>query len=205
MRSSGSCPFSRGSIEIDGRNLGDIDIGAWRRSVGYVPQDTFLFNASIRENLAFANPSVSLEELRGAARKAHLLEFIDSLPDGIDTIVGDRGVLMSGGQRQRIGLARALVGGKSLLILDEATAALDTKTEAAIMEDISALHGEITIVLIAHRLSTLRSADKILCPRSSGSLVECGSWASLIMQGGLFRKLWDMQTEVPLNQTAARW
>jgi ATP-binding cassette subfamily B protein len=164
-----------------------------------VPQDTFLFNATIQENIAFTRPDVALGDIREAARKAHLLEFIESLPDGFDTLVGDRGVMLSGGQRQRVGIARALVGGKSFLILDEATAALDSETESAIVEDISALHGEMTIIVIAHRLSTLKSADHIFV-LDEGRVVESGSWGALVSRPGLFQRLWGMQSEAPDHQ-----
>lgn len=189
-------PIQSGRITIDGTDLNDIDLAAWRRSIGYVPQDTFLFNTTIRENIAFAQSDATIAEVQEAARKAHLAAFIETLPEGFDTIVGDRGVRLSGGQRQRVGLARALLGGKTLLILDEATSALDSETEAAIMEDIASLRGQITIIIIAHRLSTLRSADKIFV-LDQGQVVESGNWQTLTARGGLFQKLWDMQTEIP--------
>jgi ATP-binding cassette, subfamily C, bacterial len=196
-------PFQSGRIEVDGRALSEIDLTVWRRSIGYVSQDTFLFNATLAENIAFAQPSATLDQVREAAGRAHLLDFIDRLPDGLDTIVGDRGVMLSGGERQRVGIARALLGDKTLLILDEATAALDSETEAAIMNDISELHGQITIVMIAHRLSTLRDADHIFV-LEQGRVVESGSWETLIRRGGAFQRLWSMQSEVPIARAAAR-
>ncbi|HEU0072183.1 MAG TPA: ABC transporter ATP-binding protein [Alphaproteobacteria bacterium] len=192
----GLVPFQQGEISVDGKPLASIDTSTWRRSVGYVPQDTFLFNATIRENIAFAQPDASPAEVEAAAAKAQLAEFIAGLPDGYDTVVGDRGVLLSGGQRQRIGIARALLGGKSLLLLDEATSALDSATETAIMADIAALRGEITIVVIAHRLSTLRQADMIYV-LEGGAVVESGSWPELTSRAGHFQRLWTMQTEIP--------
>ncbi len=196
----GLVPTHSGAIYIGDKHLSDIDLSSWRRSVGYVPQDTFLFNASIRENIAFAQPDIGLEEVREAARKAHIVEFVKSLPDGFETKVGDRGVLLSGGQRQRIGIARALAGGKPVLILDEATSALNSATEAAIMRDVAELQGQITIIIIAHRLSSLRSADHIFV-LEGGQLIEAGTWSSLVVGGGSFQKLWDMQSRLPVERT----
>jgi ABC-type multidrug transport system fused ATPase/permease subunit len=195
-------PLQGGEIEINGENLSKIDLGVWRRSVGYVPQDTFLFNATIRENIAFAQPHLSFDKVKKAAQQAQLLEFVESLPDGFETVVGDRGIMLSGGQRQRIGIARALAGGKSMLIFDEATSALDSETEAAVMADIAKLRGEMTIIIIAHRLSALKIANKIFV-LDDGRLVESGDWDSLIAFEGTFRKLWNMQTAFPVARPAA--
>lgn len=189
-------PVTNGVIKVDGTPLSHINLAEWRRTVGYVPQDTFLFNATIRENIAFAAPRAREEEIQDAAEKAQLTRFIESLPDGWNTKVGDRGVMLSGGQRQRVGLARALLGGKSLLILDEATSALDSATEASIMQDIGRLHGQATIIIIAHRLSTIRAADSIVV-LDNGRVAETGSWAALIGLRGTFYRLWQMQTELP--------
>lgn len=185
-------PNEAGDVLVNGRSLSEMDVAAWRRAVGYVPQDTILFSASIRDNIAFAQPDATPAEVQGAAQKARLDEFIRSLPHGYDTMLGEGGVGLSGGQKQRIGIARALLGRKALLILDEATASLDAETEAAIMADIEALRDEMTILLVSHRLSTLRAADRIYV-LGDGTIAESGSWRELTAGNGIFRSLWDMQ------------
>jgi len=185
-------PISSGKIMVDGADLQAMDVVSWRRSVGYVPQDTFLFNATIAENISFGQSDAAIDDIREAARKAQISNFIETLPLGYNTIVGDRGVLLSGGQRQRVGLARALLGGKGVLILDEATSALDSETEAAIMRDIESLRRQITIVVIAHRLSTVRGADKIVV-LDAGHVVEQGSPQELMRADGVYARLVNMQ------------
>lgn len=180
---------SEGRILVDGKALTGDRIHDWRRSVGYVPQETFLFHDTIRANLLWAHPEASDTDLREALRAAAAAEFVDRLPAGIDTVVGDRGVRLSGGERQRIALARALLRRPTLLILDEATSALDTHNERLVQDAIERLHGEITIVLIAHRLSTVRQADCIVV-LENGAVVETGSWDDLShRQQGAFRRL----------------
>lgn len=153
-----------GSIKVDGIEITQKNIGEWRSMIGYVPQDIYLLDDSIAANIAFgkARDKVDLAALDEAARGAHILEFIKSLPQGFDTVVGERGVRLSGGQRQRIGVARALYHAPQLLILDEATSALDLNTEKAVMETITELKGKLTIIIIAHRLSTLENCNKTI-------------------------------------------
>ena len=181
-----------GRVLVDGEPLADARLHDWREGVGYVPQETFLFHESIRANLLWARPEATEAELLAALRAAAAEEFVTRLPQGLDTVVGDRGVRLSGGERQRIALARALLRQPTLLVLDEATSALDTTNEQLIQQAIERLHGELTIVIIAHRLSTVQSADQVIV-LEHGRVVECGSPASLAAQNeGHFRRL--MQT-----------
>lgn len=190
-----------GGVEIDGVPLDDINIRQWRRSIGYVAQDTLLLRATVRDNIAWGEEEAGDDQVEEAARLAHADGFIRSLPQGYDTMIGDRGVRLSGGQRQRIGLARALIGNKRLLILDEATSALDSESETKVLEAIEELRGRVTIIMVAHRLSTLRPCDPILVFQE-GRLVESGSFAELVARGGQFARLWQLQSE--RQQSAAR-
>ena len=178
-----------GRVLIDGEPLAGPRLHAWRQSVGYVPQETFLFHESVRANLLWAQPGADERELRAALRAAAAEEFVDRLPHGLDTVVGDRGVRLSGGERQRIALARALLRRPTLLVLDEATSALDTPNERLVQDAIDRLQGELTIVLIAHRLSTVRRADRIVV-LEAGTVVESGTWDELNgREHGAFRRL----------------
>ncbi len=180
---------TQGRVLVDGASLDGDRLHAWRQSVGYVPQETFLFHDTVRANLLWAAPSASEAELRTALRAAAAEEFVDRLPQGLDTIVGDRGVRLSGGERQRIALARALLRRPTLLVLDEATSSLDTHNERLVQDAIERLRGEITIVVIAHRLSTVRFADTILV-LEHGRVAESGTWDDLgTREGGVFRRL----------------
>lgn len=163
-----------GSMIIDGKTLNDTDRLRWRRSVAYVPQETILFNDSIRANLLWALPHAIDEELWQALDKA-AADFVRQLPAGLDSIVGDQGLRLSGGERQRIALARALLGKPSLLILDEATSALDMENEERIRQAIVNLHGDLTVVAIGHRMATLKHADQVLV-MEAGTIIEQGSW-----------------------------
>jgi ABC-type multidrug transport system fused ATPase/permease subunit len=154
-----------GAIMIDGEMLTRGNIDSWRRMIGYVPQDIYLLDDTIEANIAlgFSPEKINLDALRSAAEGAQILNFIEmDLPNGFQTIVGERGVRLSGGQRQRIGLARALYHKPQILILDEATSALDNETELAVMETIHKLQGSLTIITIAHRLTTLEKCDRII-------------------------------------------
>jgi ATP-binding cassette subfamily C protein len=168
-----------GKILVDGIPLEGELLARWRRSVGYVPQDNFLFNDTIRANLLWAYPDASEEDFREALSMAAADGFIAKLPDGLDTIVGERGLKLSGGERQRLGLARALLRRPTWLLLDEATSALDNETERIVQATIDRLRGHMTVVVIAHRLSTVRSADRIIV-LDHGRLVQNGTWDSLI-------------------------
>jgi len=166
-----------GAVLLDGEPVGEIDIDAWRKKIGYVSQDIFLFNGTIAENIKFYRNLTHAEVVR-AAKEANIYDFIAGLPEGFDTLAGDRGVMLSGGQRQRVALARALAGQPSMLILDEATSALDTQSEQLIQEAIGNLSGKVTVFIIAHRLSTIEGADSILVLKD-GRIVEQGSPAEL--------------------------
>lgn len=182
-----------GKVIVDGIYLNDSYIPTWRNMIGYVAQETFLFNDTIKNNLLVANPEADEEMLKDALKQASALDFVSKLPDGLNSIVGDRGVLLSGGERQRIALARALLRKPSLLILDEATSNLDSKNEKRIMDAIDKLHGEMTILMIAHRLSTIRKADKIYLIEN-GTVVEEGTWNSLLeKEEGKFKELYEAQ------------
>ncbi|MEX2535100.1 MAG: ABC transporter ATP-binding protein [Trueperaceae bacterium] len=178
----------KGRILIDGAELEGSRTLAWRRQIGYVNQDTFLFHTTIRENLLLVAPEASEDELQEAISAASA-DFVRGLPDGLDTMVGDRGVRLSGGERQRIALARAILRRPALLILDEATSALDAENESAIQRAIERMGGERTILVIAHRLASVRCAD-IIHVMEEGRIVESGSWDALLRQeDGRFRNL----------------
>jgi ATP-binding cassette, subfamily C, bacterial len=182
-----------GRLVVDGGTLSAEDLHGWRRQIGYVPQDTFLLNDSVRANLLWAAPDATEKDLREALQRAQALEFTERLPAGLDSLVGDRGVRLSGGERQRLALARALLRRPALLILDEATSALDSEHERRIQEAIEALHGSTTIIVMTHRLSTVRDANTIHVI-DRGRLVESGSWDTLVArQDGRFRALVESQ------------
>lgn len=171
-----------GVVTVGSEPLDAAHIESWRRQIGYVTQDTFLFNDTVRANLEWAQPGATEAEMREALTKAAARDFVDSLQNGIDTVVGERGVRLSGGEKQRISLARALLRTPRLLILDEATSAIDSENEERIYNAIERLHGEVTILVITHRLSTIRSAD-IIHVLDQGSIVASGTWASLMKDG----------------------
>lgn len=169
---------TEGRITLDGVDANAISLSKWRENVGYVPQDVFLLNGTIEDNIRFYRPKMTRETIVEAARQANIHDFIESLPLGYATVTGDRGVMISGGQRQRIALARALAGRPALLVLDEATSALDNESERLIQEAITSLRGAITVVIIAHRLSTIEHADELLVLQN-GRITESGSPAEL--------------------------
>lgn len=184
---------SSGVIKIDNHPLCGLNTASWRDRIGVVSQDTILFNATILENIAFAHSSASLEQIKIAAKAAQADVFIESLPNGYKTIVGERGFMLSGGQRQRLAIARALLRKPDLLILDEATSALDTASEYAVQETIEKLDKNVTRLVVAHRLSTIRNADQILVIEN-GKLVESGKHDELVKLGGFYAKSWTTQT-----------
>jgi ATP-binding cassette subfamily C protein len=159
---------SSGSVTIDGVDIRDIDIAKWRSMIGYVAQEIILFNDTIRANVALGEPAIDDERVRAALAAAGLGDFIDTLPQGLDTPVGERGFKLSGGQRQRVALARALVANPRLLILDEATSALDPATEAEICETVAAQAGKITVLAITHQPSWVGRADRIYLVENGG-------------------------------------
>jgi ATP-binding cassette subfamily C protein len=184
---------NQGCILVDEGELNLERMKAWREQIGYVPQDTFLFHDTLKNNLLWAKPDASEEEINQSLRFAAAEEFVLGLPKGTDTILGDRGVLISGGERQRIALARALLRKPSLLILDEATSSLDSENEKRIHNAIEKLHGQMTILVISHRLSTIRGAD-VIHVIEEGQLVESGTWDELTAkENGRFRALCQAQ------------
>jgi ATP-binding cassette subfamily B protein len=186
----------RGSVSINGINVKDATLESLRAMVGIVTQDAHLFHDTVRSNLTYAKPDASDAELRDALGGAHILELVDSLPEGLDTIVGDRGYRLSGGEKQRIAIARLLLKAPDVVVLDEATAHLDSESEAAVQRALeSALKGRTSIV-IAHRLSTIRNADEILV-LDDGRIVERGTHAELLAAGGLYRDLYRTQFADP--------
>ncbi|MBI2214081.1 MAG: ABC transporter ATP-binding protein [Acidobacteria bacterium] len=187
-----------GAVIVDGRDLADIRLDDYRRHVGIVPQDAFLFDGSVIENIAVGNRAVTRDELIRAAKIAHVDEFAETLPERYDTVVGERGVKLSGGQKQRVAIARAIVADPAILILDEATSSLDSESEALIQDAIYRLVEGRTTFVIAHRLSTIRRANQILVV-DKGSIVERGSHSSLLAQEGLYRRLYERQYEFETN------
>lgn len=177
-----------GIVSMDGHDLKEITLDSLRRNLSFVFQDVFLFNGSIRDNISYAVPDVSEQDIIAAAKTACIHDFITSLPDGYDTQIGERGTRLSGGQKQRIAIARAILRNSPVLVLDEATSAVDTETEASIQDAISNIAGSRTLIVIAHRLSTIRKANKILV-LSGGSLAESGTHDELMERKGIYYKL----------------
>ncbi|WP_170426118.1 ABC transporter ATP-binding protein [Ruegeria arenilitoris] len=181
-----------GTVEIDGQNLQDARFSSIRRKISYVGQDTFLFSASVMENLRCSAPNASEEEVIEAAKAAYAHDFICNLPDGYDTHVGENGTFLSGGQKQRIAIARAILRNAEILLLDEATSALDAESEALVKSALDALTQNMTVIVIAHRLSTILEADKIMVVQD-GAIVEQGNLDELMQLDGQFKYLFDQQ------------
>lgn len=181
-----------GRILIDGTDLRELDLESWRKSIAVVAQDVFLFNETVIYNLAVGNPDCSKEDIIDAAKRAYAHEFILQLPEGYDTRIGDRGWNLSGGQRQRLALARAILTEPEILILDEATSSLDSESEQLIQRYLNDIRGTCTIVVVAHRLSTIQSADKIVVLQD-GKIVEEGDWDSLLSEAGVLANYQNIQ------------
>ncbi len=192
---------SEGKILVDGLDLEAIDLNSWQRKLGVVSQDVLLLNASIRENIAFSLPQASEAAIRAAAEAADAGAFIEALPDGYDTLIGERGFRLSGGQRQRLSLARALLRNPELLILDEATSALDSSSEAHIMAAVDRFSSGRTVVTVAHRLSSIQHADLIVV-LEAGRIVERGRHGELLALGGRYAQLWARQAHRKISLVA---
>ena len=181
-----------GVVRLDGIDVREIQLDSLRKLMGIVPQETFLFNDTIRNNIAYGTEGVEEESIREAAIAANAIKFIEEQPDGFNAVVGDRGVKLSGGQRQRISVARALIKNPPILILDEATSALDSEAEKKVQDAIDLLMKNRTVFVIAHRLSTVVNSDKIVVLKG-GSIVEEGTHNELLQKNGEYRRLYDMQ------------
>ncbi|MDQ3555689.1 MAG: ABC transporter ATP-binding protein/permease [Gemmatimonadota bacterium] len=181
-----------GRVTLDGAELRDLRLAELRGLLGIVTQETILFHDTVRANIAYGTADAPQAEVEAAARAAHAHDFIRQMPEGYDTVLGERGVRLSGGQRQRIAIARALFRNPPILILDEATSALDTESERVVQEAIDKLMNERTVLVIAHRLSTVRRADQILVMQG-GRIVQRGTHAGLLAEGGLYRRLYELQ------------
>jgi len=189
-----------GRITIDGQDIRGLTQESLRAAIGIVPQDTVLFHQTIRYNIAYGRPDASQAEVARAAEMAHIRDFIEQLPDGWETVVGERGLKLSGGEKQRVAIARAILKNPRILIFDEATSSLDSRTEQAIQETLAEVAAQHTTLVIAHRLSTVVDADRILV-MSSGRVIESGTHAQLLAAGGVYREMWELQLKE--RETAA--
>jgi ATP-binding cassette subfamily B protein len=180
-----------GSIRIGGQDIRDMKLESLRSNIGIVQQEVYLFDGTIRENIAFGKPDATEAEIREAAKRANLEEFIDSLPEGYDTIVGERGTRLSGGQKQRVSIARIFLKNPPILILDEATSALDNESEQFIQDSLEKLSTGRTTITIAHRLSTIRNADSIYVIED-GKISEQGNHGELLTAGGTYARYYEM-------------
>lgn len=194
--------LSGGVILIDGQNIRQVTQQSLRRAIGIVPQDTVLFNESIYYNLSYANPQATREEVEAAAKSAHIHEFILSLPQGYDTLVGERGLKLSGGEKQRVAIARVLLKHPKIMIFDEATSALDSKNEQAILKELGQVSQNYTTLVIAHRLSTIVDADEIIV-LDNGRIIERGNHQSLLQANGQYAHLWSLQQKKLQHEKSA--
>jgi subfamily B ATP-binding cassette protein MsbA len=181
-----------GKVMLDGTDLREVKQASLRQQIGIVPQETLLFGGTIRENIRYGRLDATEDELVTAAKAANAHDFIVGLPDGYETIVGERGIRLSGGQRQRVAIARAILKDPRVLLLDEATSSLDSESEHEVQEALARLMQNRTTVIIAHRLSTIRVAHRIAV-LDSGSMIELGTHEELLKQNGLYAKLYEMQ------------
>jgi len=193
---------SAGRVLIDGKDVNTFKLAALRSQVGFVLQETVLFRGTIKENIAYGRPGATDEEIIAAAKLANADEFITRMPHGYDSVVGERGDTLSGGQRQRIGIARAVIRNSPIMILDEPTAALDTESERLVVEGLERLMKGRTVIMIAHRLSTLRDADKIIVIKD-GVVAEEGTNDELIARGGVYAELHRAQYDTSPTPASA--
>lgn len=184
----------KGRVVVDGKDVRSLNQMSLRRALGLVPQDVVLFNDTIRANIAYAQPEASLAEIQNAARRAQLLDFIEALPDGWDTRVGERGMKLSGGEKQRVGIARVILTDPAILVLDEATSALDSETEAAVQGALEEASKGRTTLMVAHRLSTVQNADEIIVLQQ-GRIVERGTHHALLARAGAYAEMWNRQSK----------
>jgi len=183
-----------GTIEIDGQNIGEVTQTSLRSAIGIVPQDTVLFNDTIAYNIRYGNTQATDQEIIAAAELAQISDFIETLPEGYQTMVGERGLKLSGGEKQRIAIARTILKSPPILLLDEATSALDTATERDIQSALQQVSRGRTTLVIAHRLSTIIDADEILVLKA-GKIVERGNHETLLQRAGLYASMWARQRE----------
>lgn len=186
-------PVNQGAVRIGGMPIEQMTLDCLRQNIGLVSQDVFLFEGTIHENIAYGNPSATAEAIMHAAQAAEAIDFIQALPSGFDTLVGERGIKLSGGQRQRLSLARAILKDPPILILDEATSAVDNETEAAIQRSLAVISRNRTVLVVAHRLSTIVAADQIVV-LENGSIVESGTHFQLLTAEGHYARQWAVQT-----------
>jgi ABC-type multidrug transport system fused ATPase/permease subunit len=186
---------TRGTVMVDGVSIDTLNRDHWHQAIGYVPQDVNLFNDTVRANLLWGHPGATEADLAEAVRRADAEDFILELPRGYESVIGSRGVLLSGGQRQRLALARALIRNPEVLILDEATSALDAESERMIQHTIESLARRMTLIVVAHRLSTIQKADRIYV-LEGGRIAEVGTWDELRMGNGRFNELRRLQALV---------
>jgi ATP-binding cassette subfamily B protein len=190
-----------GAIEIDGQDLREVTQESLRRAIGVVPQDTVLFNDTIYYNIAYGRPGASRSDIEDAARRAHIHDFVLGLPDGYETMVGERGLKLSGGEKQRVAIARVILKASQILVFDEATSALDTRTERDIQASLAEISADRTTLVIAHRLSTIVEADEILV-LDHGHIVERGHHRELLARGGVYAAMWARQQQAAQREAA---